>query len=180
MAEIKSTLELALERTRGMVISEAEKQEIKKKERSQRAMGFFHRYREGTVLLTELLREIDKMEGETAERVKEILLVRWIDAISLGGENEKILRGIEALKGKPVRTAQEKLDRLLAQCQGKKDAFEREQTTKMLENLKKEGIHGDAIVPNIQGSTTWKIFSEALERDFQKKIQEVKEDLKTL
>ena len=47
MAEIKSTLELALERTKKIAISEKEKEEIRRKKLLEKATGLFHRYREG-------------------------------------------------------------------------------------------------------------------------------------
>jgi len=67
MAEIKSTLELALERTRRISISQEEKEEIKRKETLKKATGIFHRYMEDTLSLNELLRgdRTDRREGKT-------------------------------------------------------------------------------------------------------------------
>jgi len=45
MAEIKSTLEIALERTKKITISEKEKEEIRQKKLLEKAKGLFHRYR---------------------------------------------------------------------------------------------------------------------------------------
>ncbi len=94
MAEIKSTLELALERTRRVSISQEEKEEIKRKETVQKATGIFHRYMEDTLSLNELLREIERIEEKARPMVRDPLLSQWIDAISLEAENEKLLRGI--------------------------------------------------------------------------------------
>ena len=102
MAEIKSTLELALERTRKLSISQQEKDEIKRKETEQKAAGIFHRYMDNTLSLNELLREIERMEEKARSAVRELLLSRWIDAVSLEADPEKLLRGIESLKGRSV------------------------------------------------------------------------------
>ena len=82
MGEIKSTLELAMERTKKFAISEKEKEEIKQKESLQKVTRLFHRYREGHLSLNEILKEIKKMEKKTATMVKELLLSQWIDALS--------------------------------------------------------------------------------------------------
>ena len=99
MAEIKSTLELAMERTRKMVISEEEREAIKRKEILQKVDGLFHRYREGHLPLNEVLREIDRMDDKTSLSAKEILLRKWIDELSLNDEDERLIRGMELLKG---------------------------------------------------------------------------------
>jgi len=47
MGEIKSILELAMERTKHFATSEKEKEEMKQEEVLQKATSLFHRYREG-------------------------------------------------------------------------------------------------------------------------------------
>ena len=89
MGEIKSTLELAMERTKKIAISEKEKEEIKQKEVLQKATSLFHRYREGHLPLNDILKEIERMEKKTAIMVKEILLSQWIDALSLNDDDER-------------------------------------------------------------------------------------------
>ena len=69
MGEIKSTLELAMERTKGFAVSEKEKDEMKQKEALRKATGLFHRYREGHLSLNDLLKEVERMERKTATKV---------------------------------------------------------------------------------------------------------------
>jgi len=61
MGEIKSTLELAMEKTKKFAISEKEKEEMKQKEVLQKATGLFHRYRNGLLPLNEILKQIERM-----------------------------------------------------------------------------------------------------------------------
>ena len=56
MGEIKSTLELAMERTKRFSVSAKEKDEIKQKEALRKATGLFHRYREGHLSLNDVLK----------------------------------------------------------------------------------------------------------------------------
>ena len=110
MGEIKSTLELAMERTKKFAISEKEKEEIKQKEVLQKATSLFHRYREGHLPLNGILKEIEKMEKKTAIMVKEFLLSQWIDALSLDDDDERIFKGIESLKGRSIDEVKQKID----------------------------------------------------------------------
>ena len=66
MGEIKSTLELAMERAKRFALSEKEKDEIKQKEVLRKATSLFHRHREGRLSLNGILKEIEGMERKTA------------------------------------------------------------------------------------------------------------------
>ena len=68
VGEIKSTLELAMERTRKFAISEKEKEEMKQKEVLKKATSLSHRYREGYLSLNDILKQIEKMEKKTRKR----------------------------------------------------------------------------------------------------------------
>jgi len=52
MGEIKSSLELAMERTKKIAISEKEREEIKRREIDQKVNALSNRYREGHLLNT--------------------------------------------------------------------------------------------------------------------------------
>ena len=156
MAEIKSTLELAMERSKKFTISEREKEEIKQREVLQKATGLFHRYQEGLLTLYEIQREIDRMEEKAAKTVKEALLSRWIDALSLNEENERLFKGIEWLKEREPQELKQKFFRLLSQYQEEKEKVKEEVRIQLTEALRKDGIYGSAVEPKIEGGDLWK------------------------
>ena len=96
MAEIKSTLELALEKTKNISISQEEKEEIKKKEILLKASGMFNRYLEDLISADDMVTR-DRTDGGEgrATLIREALLSRSIDAISLDAGSESLLKGIE-------------------------------------------------------------------------------------
>jgi len=136
MGEIKSTLELAMERTKGIVVSEKEKDEIKQKEILRKATGLFHRYREGHLSLNEILKEIGRMEKKTAVTVKELLLSQWINALSLDDDDERTLKGVEALKERSIAEVKQRFDRLLSQYQREKDKVKEKARVQLVEAFK--------------------------------------------
>jgi myo-inositol-1-phosphate synthase len=180
MAEIKSTLELAMERTKKISISKEEREEIKGKEILQKVNGLFHRYMEEHIPLNEILREIERMDEKTRTMVKEILLSQWIDALSLNEEDERLLRGIEALKGKEIDEVKEKFHHLLSQCRNEKEKIKEEEKAKSEEVLRREGIYGSAVEPNVEGSQHLEKELGNLDHLYEVKLKELKEHLRTL
>ena len=180
MGEIKSTLELAMERTKKFVLSEKEKEEIKQKEILQKVTSLFHRYREGHLPLNEILKEIKKMEKKTATMVKELLLSQWIDALSLDDDNERILKGIESFKQRNIDEVKQKFHHLFSQYQGEKERGKEEVRVQFIEALRKEGIYGSAVEPKIEGSELWKKENEKLNQSYKIKLEEIKQQLRCL
>jgi hypothetical protein len=180
VGEIKSTLELAMERTKKVAISEKEKEEIKQKEVLQKATSLFHRYREGHLSLNEILKQIEKMEKKTAITVRESLLSQWIDALSLGDGDERILKGIESLKQKTIDEAKQKFHYLLSQYQREKEQVKEKVKAQFTKDLKRDGIYGSAVEPKLEGGELWKKENEKLDHSYRIKLEEIKEQLRVL
>jgi hypothetical protein len=180
MGEIKSTLELAMERTKKFAISEKEKEEIKQKEVLQKATSLFHRYREGHLPLNNILKEIEKMEKKIAITVKKLLLSQWIDALSLDDGNERILKGIESLKGQNINEGKQNFHHLLSQYQKEKEKIKEEVKAQFITALKEKRIYGSAVEPKIEGSELWKKEIEKLDHSYKIKLEEIKEQLRGL
>jgi hypothetical protein len=180
MGEIKSTLELAMERTKKFAISEKEKEEIKQKEVLQKATSLFHRYREGHLSLNEILKEIEKTEKKTAATVKELLLSQWIDALSLGDGDERILKGIESLKQHNINEVKKQFHHLLSQYQREKEKVKEEVRVQFTKDLRRDGIYGSAVEPKLEGAELWKKENEKLDLSYKAKLGEIKEQLRVL
>ena len=180
MGEVKSTLELAMERTKRFAVSEKEKEEIKQKEILRKATSLFHRYREGHTSLNDILKEIERMETKTATTVKEYLLSHWIDAVSLDDRDERILKGIESLKERSIAEVKLKFRDLVSQYQREKEELKEKVGDQLREALKRDGIWGSAVEPKLEGSETWKRENENLDRSYQIKLDEIKEQLRRL
>jgi hypothetical protein len=180
MAEIKSTLELAMERTKKIAISEKEREEIKRKRIEQKVNGLSKRYVEGHFPFNEILREMERMDEKTQAKVREILLSQWIDALSLSDEDERLLKGIESLKHRSLEELKQTHYRLISQYQKEKDRLKEEARTQWIETLRKNGIYGNAVEPNIEVSPLWKKEEKTLDQRYGEKLEELKEQLKAL
>ena len=180
MAEIKSTLELALERTKKMTISEKEKEEIRQKKLLEKATGFFHRYREGHAPLSELRKEIERMDEKTSAAVKNSLLSQWIDALSLRDEDERLVKGIEWLKNGRLEEIPQRLRHLSSEYREEMEKIKQETGTQLRETLKGEGIAGSAVEPNVERNLLWKEAVEKLDHLYGEKLEEIRKQLRNL
>jgi hypothetical protein len=120
------------------------------------------------------------MDEKTGALSKEILLSQWIDALSLNEEDERLLRGIEALKGREMDQVRAKLHDLLSQYQKEKDRAKEEVTVRSTEALRRDGISGSAVEPKLEGSELWKEENEKLEHSYRMKLEGIKEQLRSL
>jgi len=180
MAEIKSTLELALERTKKMAISEKEKEEIRHKELVEKAKNLFHRYREGHAPLSELQKEIERMDEKTSAAVKESLLSQWINALSFEDEDERLIKGIAWLKNGRIEEVRERFRHLSSQYREAMENAKHEVRIRLEEALKREGIVGSAIEPNVVGSPLWKEAVEKVDHRYGEKLDEIRKQLRKL
>ena len=180
MAEIKSTLELALERTKKMAISAKEKEEIRRKKLLEKAKGLFHRYREGHAPLSELQKEIERMDDKTSVAVKEFLLSQWIDALSLKDDDERLIKGIQWLKNGRLEGTPQGFHHLSSQYREEMEKIRQDTRTQLVEALKREGIAGSAIEPNVEGDPLWKKAVESLDHLYEEKLEEIRKQLRNL
>jgi hypothetical protein len=178
MGEIKSTLELAIERTKKFAVSDKEREEMKQKEVLQKAASLFHRYRDGLLSLNEILKQLDKMEKTAATTVKELLLSQWIDALSLDDEEEKIFRAVELLEHRNIDEARQEFRSLLSRYQTEKDKVKEKARLQLIEDLRKDGICGSAVEPKLGGNELWEKENEALRHSFKIALDKIKEQLR--
>ncbi len=178
MAEIKSSLELAMEKTKKYEISEEEKKEIRRKETIRKATAFSHRYREGSLSLNEIQKEMGRIEEKGAEEVKEYLLSRWIEDLTLSNGDERLLEGIGWLKHRTMDEIKGEFRNLLIQYEKEKGEIEQEIRTQSVEALRKDGIDGDAVDPNVEKSLRWEKENKRLDQSYRIKLEALKEKLR--
>lgn len=180
MGEIKSTLELAMEKTKRFAVSEKEKQEMKQKEVLQKATSLFHRHRDGYLSLNEILKQIERMEEKTATTVKESLLSLWIDALSLDEGGERSLKEIESMGQGDIGEVKLRFHSLASRYQEEKEKVEEKVKFQLLEALRNDGIDGSAVEPNLDGDELWRQENEKLGRSYKTRLEEIKEQLRGL
>ncbi len=120
------------------------------------------------------------MEKKTAIMVKEFLLTQWIDALSLDDDVERTFKGIESLKQKTIDEVKQKFHSLLSQYLSEKEKVKEKVKVQFTEALRRDGIYGSAVEPNIESDELWKKEKEKLDQSYRTKLEEIKEQLRGL
>jgi hypothetical protein len=167
MGEIKSTLDLIMEKTKGLSLSDEERKKLKQQGWLGKARGWVQRYLDGMIDPQDLKKGIAALgEPEGAEN---LLKQELVGAVDPEGDNEKRWEALEILWGLPrapyVRTIEQYRSELAEAGSRRADV--------LAVRLAEKGISGPAVVPNLQRDPEWISYSG-------KALQDCREALKTL
>lgn len=167
MSKIKSTLDIVMERTKNMQMSEEEKQVLHRKEGSAKVDGWIQKYFNGKMYLRELKIQLEAEENIHPE-LRKIFKNELINRIEPEGENNIIFQALTEVLGTDseqyalkIKSFREKLKE-----QKEKHAIE------FLKQLEQNGIRGSSIIANLQNDTQWKSLHEQLLSDFRKELRD--------
>jgi hypothetical protein len=163
MAEIKSTLDLIMERTAKLTLSDQEKAELKTEERRRKIKGLAVRLLEGSLVPAALEREVSTWEGEEGERLGQELAWELLSLVDLerpgGVDLGPVLRILLGEKGGLV------LKRVEEAGQRYKDETARVEAQKAAECLREldgRGIRGTSLRPRVESGLDQEPFKAGL------------------
>ncbi len=176
MGEIKSAIELAMEKTKGMHLSHEEKEKIKEEELHSKAQGLVNRFLEGDFHLKEVEKDLAKYEPGQRGPMEKLMLRYLRDAINLDRDNDLIFQGIEAFD----KTSKNPIKKIKELVEGYRQRQEKEykQAEKvLLKKLEREGISGSAVQPRLEGSQEWQEVLNKFKPPFEDQLHTLKEQL---
>ena len=152
MAEIKSTLDLIMEKTKGLTMSPQEKEQIHREEWLKKAKGLIQKFLDGRV-------DMDKVKNELLSREypsewRKFLKLEIINGLDPAGDNEKRLSLISELLEIPIEPFMKTLEDFNQKVHQEK-ARRMDQLKKQLSD---QGISGSAVIPNVDRNPSWMRF----------------------
>jgi hypothetical protein len=155
VAKIKSAIELAMERTKHLVMDEKEKEEFARRGLKDKLRAIMRRFLEGMIGREELLAELAGMK--TGKREKRLLLIDMIlEEFSLPGDKERLFDLLE-LVGEEAGVG------LAGDARRLKDRFHKELKANLagvreeiMKRLGRMGISGKSLEPNSEEWEEWK------------------------
>ncbi len=171
MAEIKSSIELAMERTRGLTLSEEEKRSLQDEKAHRAAHALAAQYLRGDVDVEGLMHKAAALE----EGARQGLLQGLVDGLRLG--SEAFTRGADALerwKGRDHRQCLHRLRDLSVQFGHALQKRRKKLRATLWEDLARRGVEGSAVEPHVEASAPWKAAVEELGREFEPRLGEIK------
>ena len=154
MAEIKSTLDLIMEKTKHLSLNDEEKQALERKQLNQRVQVPLLHYLKEERDADHLAHELDSLPLEKREEGRRLCLELLVDSLSPFEENTRILAGVERLLGKTGRERWEEIVLPLEkECQEEREAAQAEAANRLRETLAAEGLRGSALLPYVDGES---------------------------
>ncbi len=180
MGEIKSTLELALERTRGMTLSDEEKQRLRDEKAEKRAKGLFLRFRQGLLRLTDLEAEAAKTDEASPELVRKYLSRQFLDTLAPDMDESVALDDLKAWFGEQSSAPLEDARVILEEYNSRCDELYSRAENRILRNLNKAGIGGSAVKPKVEQDAQYSEGLQKIREAAETKLKTVRERLVTL
>ena len=169
MGEIKSTIDLVLEKTRDLSLSSQEKQKLAQKELEKKIQGLISRYLDQLIPMSRLAEEMERMAGTEKDLSVRLLKRHLLAHLDFDRDNSRILTALEEVAG--VDTAS--LVNLQEEYQSEKEGAKKGITEKSLEWLQERGISGSAVVSNLGKDPHWRQFLEGLHKRYQERLKEM-------
>jgi hypothetical protein len=153
MAEIKSTIDLIMERTKSLAASPEERDSYQRQEREKRLRGLIQRLLDDKLTLDSVKVELakEKKNGSAAE-VTGVLKNALAGHVDPEADNERLFRFVNELVGTP----EDRLRETLAACR-EETAFRKAVLAEhQKKDLESRGITGPAVLPNAEADPQWK------------------------
>ncbi len=175
MGEIKSTLDLVMEKTRHLSLSEKEKQEQQRRELSKMARGLVSKVIDGKTTVDQLRMEIETQRATRSENIDPVFIRAICDALNLGGDNTlpvSLLTGIFGLDTQHVSA-------LLTAYQEAAVTLSQNRAGEIKKNLEDQhAIGGSSVTPNLNRDALAKKEGSDLMQKYDQKLQAACDKLK--
>jgi hypothetical protein len=168
MGEIKSTLELVMERTRNLTLTEEEKREHALSKFKSSLNGLLQKYQERALSLDQFGKELRQLQESSGFNSRELLIGEMLRRLDLGKDNRIILDLMEVVCGIQTKG--------LLSILGQYDDAVREGgklwTGKIRERLLMRGISGSAVAPNLEADEEWAAEQSEIREKFNHRLVE--------
>jgi hypothetical protein len=167
MAEIKSTLDLVMERTRHLSLSAEEKESQKKAAVEKKINGVLQKVADGTLKMDECFRALDNLKKSEGTGVEASIISAITNRLNLDRDNKELFTVLTAYCH--IEIAQiEKIFSDYRQARSRETAHQIETAKKEL--AKNHFISGSAVIPNLKSDHNWRNTLAAMRKDFQERM----------
>ncbi len=170
MGEIKSAIELAMERTRHLSLSEEEKAQQHRDEFKKLLQGALQRYADEIMSIDEFRERISELQSELHITDSQLVTKAVLRRIDPDEDNERWLNLLSVLEP----SSRDSLQKILLDYREQGSKLLQDVEKQALENLAQQhGITGSAIVPNPDKNASYQHDISALRRETQTRIDAI-------
>ena len=167
MGEIRSTMDIIMEKAKGLTMTDEEKEAFRKKETEGKVRGLFQRFLDGFIDVERLKDEIGSLGEKRYAMAREALIRECMGRMEPGADNTIFLDALENAAGldiAPIRKIILDYNKELEQ-----QKMDRKQV--LQKNLEGLGISGTAVIPNIHADQEWIRHLSEMNKGFRKKVE---------
>ena len=170
MGEIKSTLDLVMEKTKNLTLSVAEKQAQKQKETESRLKGLMQKFQDGLLAPNQLKTDYENLKKDFDLADDTAMINEIFSRLDPLRDNQPLLEILKAcgrLNADTVRT-------LIDEWRNGYLKAAQERRAQLKEKLaRKYAIAGTAVVPNLEADAQWGRIEKELRLQFEEKLAHV-------
>ena len=158
MTEIKSTMDIIMEKAKRYSVTEEEKKAFKRREVEAKIRGLIQKYVDGIVDVQRLEEEIAEFRHQGREELERLVRKETLDLVQPGGINAPLLEILSSVAGMDIGP----INRLLNDFDSRIGDERAKHEKALRADLQKKGISGSAVIPNLEADQEWlRVKSEA-------------------
>jgi hypothetical protein len=174
MAEIKSTLDLVMEKTKHLNLSRKERRQLESVEIEKRIKGLLQKFQDQTLSRQQLKTEYADFKKDYNLSDDSIFISEILDRLVPGRDNRELLVILNEFCGANPAG----LESVLNDYQDALDSASSYRIVKIRENLaRKHNISGPAVVPNLEADAEWPAEARDIRATFQEELDREKAKL---
>jgi hypothetical protein len=168
MAEIKSTLDIIMEKAKKFSVTEEERQGFKRQELEGKIKGLVQKTVDGILDSDRFQVEVAALQAKDKDLVDQVLKEELVTRLELGQNSQELLKMLEYAAG----STSSGVRKVLADFEKKGEKQNEIRRKTLLESFKKKGISGSAVLPNLDADPEWARVRSEIRQQLQEEIRE--------
>jgi len=173
VGEIKSTLEIIMEKTKDLTLTEEEKKEFKQKDMAGKIRGIIQKFLDGILDLNRFKMEIAALEEDNQDMVTRLVIDESLQKISPEDDNTLVLQILDTREGIDTASIKEILTGFKERLSEEKAVYEKG----LMKSLKNKEISGSAVIPNINADPHWIDNISEIKKAFEERLHLYRKNL---
>lgn len=177
MAEIKSTLDLVMEKTKHLTLSPEEKLEMQLQDLLKKVPGYVQLVLDGTFTPEQLLDGIKTAAPEIAEQFRAEIARQLSRTLDLSEKTDPLIPALEILAEPAWSELLAEVKRCRPEYRKAKEGFQVQAQARILGNLAAAGIRGSAVVAKLEHDESWAAQDRKLRQSCEERLAALREAL---
>ena len=174
MGEIKSTLDLVLEKTKNLTLSSEEKKEQTQKEIENRIKGMLQKYQDEILSKSELITDYEMLKKDYNMSQNDSLIIEITQRVEPDQDNQPLLELFQECC--TIDTAA--IETLIKDFRQAYRTASQNRLAQLKEDLAQQhNITGSAVLPNLDADERWRQETREMRSGYEDKLNRVKDGL---